>query len=117
MTRITTIQCPKCQSERIRKNGMNKGKQNHVCVDCGRQFITERNRHRGYSDEIVQKCLSMYANGMGFRAIERSEGVHHTSIINWVKQANQRSTADDYNPEPVFKVGEFDELEMLVMSK
>ena len=28
----------------------------------------------------------MYVNGMGFRAIERIKGVHHTSIINWVKQ-------------------------------
>ena len=31
----------------------------------------------------------MYVNGMGFRAIERIKGVHHTSIINWVKQVGE----------------------------
>jgi transposase-like protein len=111
------MQCPKCKSAQIRKNGMNKGKQNHICIDCGRQFITQKNQYRGYSEEIKKKCLSMYANGMGFRAIERSEGVHHTSIINWVKQSNEILPIADYNPAPVFKVGELDELETLVMSK
>lgn len=110
------MQCPKCKSERIRKNGTNKGKQNHVCADCGRQFITQKNLYRGYSDEIKQKCLSMYANGMGFREIERSEGVHHTSVINWVKQAGKISP-EIYNPEPIIKVAALDELETLVMSK
>ena len=28
----------------------------------------------------------MYVNGSGFRAIERVKKVHHTTVINWVKQ-------------------------------
>lgn len=28
----------------------------------------------------------MYVNGMGFRGIERVKGVHHTTVISWVKQ-------------------------------
>ena len=28
----------------------------------------------------------MYVNGMGFRAIERVTGVHHTTVISWVKK-------------------------------
>ena len=28
----------------------------------------------------------MYVNGCGFRAIERVKKVHHTTIINWVKE-------------------------------
>ncbi len=31
----------------------------------------------------------MYVNGMGFLAIERIKKVHHTSIINWVKQVGE----------------------------
>ena len=31
------VECPECKSEHIRKNGMRRGKQNHVCVNCGRQ--------------------------------------------------------------------------------
>ncbi|GBF00500.1 Transposase, partial [Microcystis aeruginosa NIES-298] len=29
--------------------------------------------------------LTAYVNGMGFRGIERLKGVHHTTVINWVK--------------------------------
>ena len=32
----------------------------------------------------------MYVNGMGFRVIKRVKGVHHTTIINWVKQIGNR---------------------------
>ncbi|NCQ92412.1 MAG: IS1 family transposase, partial [Microcystis aeruginosa LG13-03] len=32
-------QCPECQSNHINKNGHKKGKQNYICVNCGRQFI------------------------------------------------------------------------------
>ena len=35
------MQCPECQSTHIRKNGKKKGKQNHICVNCGRQFIDQ----------------------------------------------------------------------------
>ncbi len=32
------MQCPDCGSSHIRKNGKMRGKQNHICVDCHRQF-------------------------------------------------------------------------------
>ena len=83
------MKCPECKSEHIRKNGMRRGKQNNVCVDCGRQFVENPINHRGYSNEIRKICLKMYLNGMGFRGIERVTGVHHTTIINWVKQVGE----------------------------
>ncbi len=66
------MQCPDCQSSHIRKNGFRRGKQNHICVDCGRQFVDNPQAHGGYSDEIRRECLKMYLNGMGFRGIERT---------------------------------------------
>nr|MDZ8016859.1 IS1 family transposase [Nostoc sp. SerVER01]MDZ8016866.1 IS1 family transposase [Nostoc sp. SerVER01] len=33
------MQCPRCASTHIRKNGRKNGKQNYICVVCGRQFI------------------------------------------------------------------------------
>ena len=58
----------------------------------------------------------MYVNGMGFRGIERSTGVHHTTVINWVKLAGD--SLPDTNPlEPIPDVGELDELETFVGSK
>ncbi len=58
----------------------------------------------------------MYFNGMGFRAIERVKGVHHTTIINWVKQVGKLlPSADD--PKTIPEVGELDELQTFVGSK
>lgn len=34
--------CPQCQSKAIKRNGYTRhGKQNHRCLDCGRQFSLE----------------------------------------------------------------------------
>ncbi|MEL7053885.1 MAG: IS1 family transposase [Cyanobacteria bacterium J06588_5] len=109
------MQCPECQSTHIRKNGKKKGKQNHICVDCGRQFIDQYDEV-GYSDEFKRECLKMYVNGMGFRAIERVKGVHHTTVITWVKQVGEL-LPDAYEPERIPQVGELDELQTFVGSK
>jgi insertion element IS1 protein InsB len=47
------MQCPDCGSTHIRKNGHRKGKQNHVCVVCGRQFL-EDYTPLGYDDQTKQ---------------------------------------------------------------
>ncbi|MEP0911501.1 IS1 family transposase [Leptolyngbya sp. GB1-A1] len=110
------MQCPECGSTHIRKNGIKKGKQNHICVDCKRQFVDRYEAHKGYSDEVKRECLKLYVNGMGFRAIERVKGVHHTTIITWVKQVGER-LPDAYEPESTPQVAELDELETFIGSK
>jgi insertion element IS1 protein InsB len=42
--------------------------------------------YKGYTEDIKSECLKMYVNGSGFRAIERVKKVHHTTVINWVKE-------------------------------
>jgi AcrR family transcriptional regulator len=76
--------CPDCQSDRVAKNGRQQGKQRYVCRGCGRQFV-DRYVERGYPLEIRQKCLDLHAQGVSFREIERSTGVSHNTVINWVK--------------------------------
>ena len=110
------MECPECKSTHIRKNGIKKGKQNHICVNCGRQFIDRYETTRGYSDDVKQECLKMYVNGMGFRGIERVKKVHHTTVITWVKQVGER-LPDAYDPDTTVEVGELDELETFVGSK
>ena len=83
------MQCPECGSNHIRKNGKMRGKQNHICVDCRRQFIDVYTAPQGYSDETKAQCLKMHVNGMGFRGIERVTGVHHTTVITWVRQVGE----------------------------
>ena len=110
------MQCPRCGSDHIRKNGKKKGKQNNICCTCGRQFIALYDPPKGYSDDIKRECLEMYVNGMGFRAIERVKNVHHTTIINWVKQVGELlPSAPEASEIP--EVGELDELETFIGSK
>ena len=86
------MQCPECNLTHIRKNGKNKGKQNHICVDCGRQFIDCYEATQGYSDEVKRECLKMYVNGMGFRGIVKSKRrtSHHAHYLG---QASGRIVA------------------------
>ncbi|WP_442490247.1 IS1/IS1595 family N-terminal zinc-binding domain-containing protein, partial [Gloeomargarita lithophora] len=43
----------------MRKNGFNKqSKQNHICVTCGRQFIENYERPKGYDEKTKQECLT-----------------------------------------------------------
>ena len=58
----------------------------------------------------------MYVDGMGFRAIERVKGVHHTTVITWVKQVGER-LPDAYDPETIPQEGKLDELQTFVGSK
>lgn len=62
------------------------------------------------------QCLKMYVSGMGFRAIERVTGFHHTTVISWVKQVGE-NLPDAYSPDSIPEVGELDELETFVGSK
>ncbi len=110
------MQCPYCESTEIRKNGRRRGKQNHICVKCGRQFIDVYSPPRGYSNEIKQECLKAYVNGMGLRAIERDKGVHHTTVIYWLKQIGEQ-LPDAPPTTEIPSVGELDELETYVGSK
>ena len=111
------MECPECKSEHIRKNGKNRqGKQNYICAECGRQFIESYDSYRGYSDEFKRECLKVYVNGMGLRGIERVKGVHHTTVLNWVKQVGEL-LPEAYEPEVIPRVGELDELETFVGQK
>lgn len=110
------MQCPRCNSTHIRKNGIKRGKQNNICVDCRRQFIDVYETTKAYSDQIKRECLKMYTNGMGFPGIERVKGVDHTTIIHWVKQIGQCLSATP-EIEEIPEVSELDELETFVAKK
>ena len=99
--------CPEGGATHIRENGKKKGSKITsalpVLVACARQLIDTYETTRGYSDEVKADCLKMYVNGSGFRAIERGKGVHHTTVIYWVKQVAAR-LPDAYTPDTVPQV-------------
>lgn len=79
-------QCPHCQSVAISRNGRRANKQNYVCRNCGRQFLSTYEAHK-YSSEIREQCIALHRGGSGFREIERMTGVNHNTVIRWVKAA------------------------------
>ena len=109
------MQCPRCTSTHIRKNGKQRGKQNYICVQCGRQFL-QAYEPKGYPEEIKRECLEMYVNDSGFRAIERVKKVHHTTVINWVKEVGN-TLADTPECEEIPEITQVDELESFIGKK
>ena len=109
------MKCPNCQSDKIRKNGHRRGKQNYHCKECDRQFI-EQYTKRGYSREIKENCLKMYVNGLGFRAIERVSGVNHNTVIRWVRKSTI-ALPDAPQVEEIPEITEIDELQTYVGQK
>ena len=63
-----------------------------------------------------RQCLKLYTNVLGFRGIERVSGVHHTTVIHWVKQSGEL-LPDAYAPERVPEVAELNELQTFVGAK
>lgn len=80
------------------------------------KFIDNYDASRTYSQKVKQHCLKLYVNGMGFRAVERVTGVHHTTIIYWVKQVGEK-LEDAPEGFEIPQVGELDELETFVGAK
>ena len=56
--------CPDCQSINLKKNGLKRGKQNHICSDCGGQFIDVCSERR-YPQEVKKRYLHLYQEGNG----------------------------------------------------
>ncbi len=102
------MQGAESQWTHVNKNGDKKGKQNYICVGCGRQSIDCYQPHKGYYENVKRECLKMYVNGMGFWGIERVKNVHHTTI-NWLKQVG-KLLPDFDRTETNPQVGEWDEL-------
>lgn len=109
------MKCPECGSEKINKNGHRRGKQNFLCKNCGRQFISDYSP-RGYPKEVKENCIKMYVNGNGFRGIERITDVNHNTVINWVKEVAKPLPVIPENYD-IPEVSEIDELHTYVGEK
>lgn len=108
------MNCPRCNSAKSRKFGHQDRRQRLKCNKCGRVWMI-LSKQRGYSPEVKQLCIKMYLNGMTFRGIERATEIHHTTIIDWVREAEAQLTEDE-EAEPS-KAAELDELQTFVGSK
>jgi len=58
----------------------------------------------------------MYLNGMGLRGIERVTGVHHTTIMNWIREAGME-LPDTPEEAEIPEITEIDELQTFIARK
>jgi transposase-like protein len=87
------VQCAKCGSIRVVKNGIKRKRQAFVCRDCGHRF-TEGSLLKGsrYSPEMVSLTLDLYFSGMSLRKIARTVNNHYglrlgnATIYRWIQK-------------------------------
>ena len=109
------MKCPKCSSSKISKNGYRRGKQCFRCRECGRQFVLNP-KQQPYPPEAKQLCLKMYLNGMGLRGIQRVTEIHHTTIMNSIKDAGLK-LPDAPKESEIPEITEIDELQTFIGNK
>lgn len=70
----------------------------------------------GYPDDVKKHCFHLDVEGNGLWRIERSTGVGHNTIINWIKATALRLPEQpDYQEIPV--VTQIDELQTYLGKK
>ncbi len=74
--------CAKCKGDKIRKDGIVKGKQRYLCKDCKYHFTVE---YVGKPEKMKRDALILYLEGLGFRSIGRFLKVSHVAVFNWIK--------------------------------
>lgn len=81
------MNCPKCQSSKIVKDGIVKGKQRFLCKSCKFRFTV---MYRGKPPDIKRQAIELYLEGLGFRSIERILKVSNVSVMNWVREFGEK---------------------------
>ncbi len=95
---MSTIICPTCGSEKVKKNGfIHNGKQNHKCLisECSRQFILEPSK-KLISIDAKERIRRMLLERISLRGICRVEGVSITWLLEYAESI-YKSTPDDLN--------------------
>jgi insertion element IS1 protein InsB len=76
--------CPQCQSPTYKKNGhIHNGKQNHLCLDCGRQFVDCFEQYL-VSDETRALIERLLLERLSLRGICRAVGVGLKWLLGFI---------------------------------
>lgn len=109
--------CPQCQATtKQHKIGRTQaGSQRYQCRVCGKRYTPEP-KDIGYPDDMRQRAVQLYSDGMNFRRIARHLGINHQTVINWVNAYTAALPSQAPQPETV-EVVELDELFTFVGKK
>ncbi len=102
------MHCPKCHCEKKVKSGFTRGKQRYKCKNCNCHY-TQSSLYRT-PIAVRAKAIKMYMEGLGFRAIERLEGVSHVSVMKWVRKLGNKIDQHKQTFPEKISIMELDEL-------
>lgn len=108
------MNCPQCQSSRIIKDGIVKGKQRYLCKDCQYRHTVQQ-RWNACPKEVKRLALTMYMEGLGFNSIGRILKVSHVAVMNWIRFYGEQLKALQ-SSEPM-KITEMDEMHTYIGHK
>ena len=109
---------PNCQQTRYQvKDGFTPARSQRVHYQpCGQRY-TPTPKLQGYADHMRSQALKMYVDRLNFRRIARLLGIHHSTVINWVKRCSG-PTSRPLSPMPTHVATvELDELYTFVEEK
>jgi len=111
--KIIIIDCPKCKSENISKNGHNRGAQRYICKECR---VTFSEKPPKFSRSEKKQAIEMVLHGVGIRKAARFVKSSPTSVINWLREAHKILTAVKKGSKPMEKpdIIELDEIYTIV---
>ena len=101
------MECPKCMSSHVVKNGSVKGIRKHLCRACGFQFTRTTPRGKPLKTKIL--AVVLYLSGLSLNRIGQLCGVSAQSILNWIR-AFAAEHAERPQPEGQTVILELDEL-------
>ena len=110
------MDCPKCSCKNCAKNGKNSANlQKYICLQCRFTFCPE-STCKQISKELKTKCLQLYLEGLGFRAIGRVLGFSFKSACNIIRAEGLKLKAEAQKILPV-DIIEMDEIHTYVAKK
>ncbi len=78
------MRCPKCESDKLLKDGKVKGRQRHRCKECGyRHTVILKSTAKPQSTKRL--ALQLYLEGLGFRSIGRILNVSNVCVLKWIR--------------------------------
>ena len=82
---MIAVQCPKCSSPKLVKNGRTStGQQKYHCKDCRRYgTLDTQQAQRDAQRRLVEQ---LHTERVSQRGIARITGLSRTTIINWLKK-------------------------------
>src|SRR4029453_10660462 len=87
--------CPKCQSDRVIKNGSAAGKPKKQCKQCGYQFTRTTPRGKPLPTKI--NAVLLYLSGISMNRIAFLLRVSAQAVLNWIRTFAQEHRE---KPEP-----------------